>query len=104
MCSAGFRHEVAPLPFELRVLETCIGDICHLCTQLTKELEGFANPALDDLTRAVRAQRNGVCKPLCVRDDCGCHSVCVCECDPVLWVCFVQFCMLLLVCMIDSAA
>lgn len=44
---------MVPLPFELQVLETCMGDICALATQLSKELEGFANPALDALTHGV---------------------------------------------------
>ncbi|KAK9813533.1 hypothetical protein WJX73_005543 [Symbiochloris irregularis] len=51
--SSGFRHEVAPLPFELQVLETCIGDVCKHCDKLSKELESYANPALDALTRSV---------------------------------------------------
>lgn len=48
------QHEIVPLAFELLVLETCLGDISALCTQLSKELESSANAALDALTRAVR--------------------------------------------------
>lgn len=69
---AGFRHEVAPLPFELRVLETCIDDICTLCSGLTKELENFANPSLDALTHAVRPWL-----ALCVK---GRYTECVVVC------------------------
>jgi hypothetical protein len=51
---AGLRHDVAVLPFELLVLEVALGDVCHLCTELVKELEAVSNPALDALTNYVR--------------------------------------------------
>ena len=53
----GFRHEAAALPFELQVLETAIGDVCALCSQLVKELEANSIPALDALTKHVRSIR-----------------------------------------------
>ena len=46
-------HEVAPLPFELVVLELAIKDICVLASQLTKDLEAVVYPALDALTKSV---------------------------------------------------
>ena len=47
-------HQVAPLPFELVVLELAIKDVCQICSQLTKDLEALVYPALDALTKAVR--------------------------------------------------
>lgn len=47
-------YEVAPLPFELVVLELAIKDICQLSHQLTKDLEALVYPALDALTKSVR--------------------------------------------------
>ena len=46
-------HEVAPLPFELQVLEAMLKDISTLANQLTKDLEAVAHPALDALTKSV---------------------------------------------------
>ena len=46
-------HQVAPLPFELVVLELAIKDVCQICSQLTKDLEALVYPALDALTKAV---------------------------------------------------
>lgn len=43
------------LPFELQVLETAIGDVCALCSQLVKELEANSHPALDALTKHVKS-------------------------------------------------
>ncbi|KAK9820945.1 hypothetical protein WJX81_001015 [Elliptochloris bilobata] len=51
--SSGFRHEVMPLPFELQMLEVALGAVCALCSQLVKELEAVAHPALDALTKHV---------------------------------------------------
>lgn len=47
-------HVVAPLPFELQVLEAMLKDISGLADQLTKDLEAVAHPALDALTKSVR--------------------------------------------------
>jgi hypothetical protein len=47
---------VAPLPFELVVLEVALGDVCNVLQRLTKELELLAHPALEALTRDVRAR------------------------------------------------
>jgi hypothetical protein len=44
---------VAPLPFELVVLEVALGDVCNVLQRLTKELELAAHPALEALTRDV---------------------------------------------------
>ena len=44
---------VAPLPFELQVLEAMLKDISSLAEQLTKDLEAVAHPALDALTKSV---------------------------------------------------
>ena len=55
---------MAPLPFELRVMETCLGDICQIVAQLSKELESFANPALEALTKGVSQHcRSAICMP-----------------------------------------
>ena len=51
----ALRHEVPPLPFELQVLEVALGDVCALVSQLGKELEAVAHPALDALMKSVRA-------------------------------------------------
>ena len=48
-------HEVAPLPFELQVLEAVLKDVSILVDQLTKDLEAVAHPALDALTKSVRS-------------------------------------------------
>lgn len=53
-CTADHQHEVAPLPFELQVLEIALKDVCQLANQLTKDLDAVAHPALDALTKAVR--------------------------------------------------
>ena len=45
---------MAPLPFELVVLEVALGDVCNVLARLTKELELQAHPALEALTRDVR--------------------------------------------------
>jgi len=50
---ADYHHEVAPLPFELQVLEAALKDVTQLANQLTKELEAVAHPALDALTKTV---------------------------------------------------
>ena len=44
---------MAPLPFELQVLEAMLKDIATLANQLTKDLEAVAHPALDALTKTV---------------------------------------------------
>ncbi|KAK9811417.1 hypothetical protein WJX72_003689 [[Myrmecia] bisecta] len=51
--SGNYTHVVPPLPFELLVLEVALGDVCALASQLTKELEAVAHPALDELTKHV---------------------------------------------------
>lgn len=43
---------MAPLPFELQVLEIAIKDVCQVANQLTKDLEAVAHPALDALTKS----------------------------------------------------
>src|SRR5689334_15424414 len=53
-CTAKARQGVAPLPFELVVLEVALGDVCNVLQRLTKELELLAHPALEALTRDVR--------------------------------------------------
>lgn len=50
--SDALRHEVPPLPFELQVLEVALGDVCALVSQLGKELEAVAHPALDALMKS----------------------------------------------------
>jgi hypothetical protein len=57
-CDADYHHEVAPLPFELQVLEAALKDVTQLANQLTMELEAVAHPALDALTKTVRPYRD----------------------------------------------
>ena len=45
---------MAPLPFELQVLEVAIKDVCQLANQATKDLDAVSHPALDALTKSVR--------------------------------------------------
>ena len=54
VAAAKARQGVAPLPFELVVLEVALGDVCNVLQRLTKELELLAHPALEALTRDVR--------------------------------------------------
>lgn len=49
---------MAPLPFELVVLEVALGDVCNVLQRLTKELELQAHPALEALTRDVSFRKN----------------------------------------------
>jgi hypothetical protein len=53
-CFAGVSHEVAPLPFELTVLEVALGEVCSALARLTKELDAAVNAALDALTKKAR--------------------------------------------------
>ncbi len=46
--------EVAPLPFELVVLEVALGDVCAVLGRLARELELQAHPAVEALTKDVR--------------------------------------------------
>ena len=46
--------EVAPLPFELVVLEVALGDVCTVLGRLARELELQAHPAVEALTKDVR--------------------------------------------------
>ena len=48
---AGNRFEAAPLPFELRVLESCLKAVTRLCAGLSKDIESEATPALEALTK-----------------------------------------------------
>ena len=72
----ALRHEVPPLPFELQVLEVALGDVCALVSQLGKELEAVAHPALDALMKSVRAAEAHGALPGCWlgawRICCGC--------------------------------
>ena len=45
--------EMAPLPFELVVLEVALGDVCKVLGRLARELELQAHPAVDALTKDV---------------------------------------------------
>lgn len=47
--------EMAPLPFELVVLEVALGDVCAVLGRLARELELQAHPAVDALTKDVCA-------------------------------------------------
>jgi len=47
------RREVAPLPFELVVLEVALGDVCSTLARLARELELQTNTAMEALTRDV---------------------------------------------------
>ena len=49
--------EVAPLPFELVVLEVALGDVCAVLGRLARELEMQAHPAVEALTKDVRSFR-----------------------------------------------
>ncbi|KAK9835541.1 hypothetical protein WJX74_002638 [Apatococcus lobatus] len=49
----AYSHNVPQLPFELQVLELALGDICQMCSNLGKELDGVAFPALDELMKHV---------------------------------------------------
>ena len=57
--SAAYSHNVPLLPFELQVLELALGDICQMCSNLGKELDGIAFPALDELMKHVSTGRLG---------------------------------------------
>lgn len=50
---AGKRRQVAPLPFELVVLEVALGDVCTVLARLARELDSAAGPTLEALTRDV---------------------------------------------------
>ena len=43
-------------------MQVALGAVCALCSQLVKELEAVAHPALDALTKHVRALAPGPCK------------------------------------------
>jgi len=47
--------EVAPLPFELVVLEVALGDVCAELGRRARELEMQAHPAVEALTKDVRS-------------------------------------------------
>lgn len=47
------RREVAPLPFELVVLEMALGDICSVLDRMARDLDLQCGPALEALTRDV---------------------------------------------------
>ena len=53
MWCAAYSHNVPQLPFELQVLELALGDICQMCSNLGKDLDGVAFPALDELMKHV---------------------------------------------------
>ena len=44
---------MAPLPFELVVLEVALGDVCSVLARLARELDTAAGPTLEALTRDV---------------------------------------------------
>jgi hypothetical protein len=44
---------VAPLPFELVVLEMALGDICSVLDRMARDLDLQCGPALEALTRDV---------------------------------------------------
>lgn len=49
-----------------------LGAVCALCAQLVKELEAVAHPALDALTKHVRARTPGApddCAPLLLSEE-----------------------------------
>ena len=46
---------MAPLPFELVVLEVALGDVCAELGRRARELEQQAHPAVEALTKDVRA-------------------------------------------------
>ena len=49
----AWQHQVAPLPFELQVLEVVLGDVVALASQLARDLEAVVHPALDSLMKSV---------------------------------------------------
>ena len=70
-CGAAYSHHVPLLPFELQVLELALGDICQLCSNLGKELDGVAFPALDELMKHVCPRPLPLCPFSCP------HHVCM---------------------------
>ena len=49
---------MAPLPFELVVLEVALGDVCAELGRRARELEMQAHPAVEALTKDVRSCRH----------------------------------------------
>ena len=57
-CAEYWQHHLAPLPFELQVLEVVLGDVASMASQLARDLEAVVHPALDSLMKSVSNPSN----------------------------------------------